>query len=60
MACFIMTGEIIGGEHMAELVQNRLFLQVIILPGTSASQNFPQISREFTRFFLSQVHLPAL
>ena len=25
MACFIMTGEIMGGENMAELVQNRNF-----------------------------------
>ena len=40
MACFIMTGEIMGGENMAELVQNRQFFPVIIvLPVTSAPQN---------------------
>ena len=40
MACFIMTGEIMGGENMAKLVQNRQFFPVIILPVTSASHNF--------------------
>ena len=40
MACFIMTGEIMDGENLAELVQNRQFFLVIILPVTSASQNF--------------------
>ena len=40
MACFIMTGEIMGGENMAELVQNRQFFPVIILPVTPASKNF--------------------
>ena len=35
-----MTGEIMGGENMAELVQNRQFFPVIILPATSASKNF--------------------
>ena len=60
MACFIMTGKIMGGEKMAELVQNRQFFPVIILPVTSAPQNFSLISKEFTRFFLSQVCLPAL
>ena len=40
MACFIMFGEIMGGENMAELVQNHQFFPVIILPVTSASQNF--------------------
>ena len=43
MACFIMTGDcgsIMGGENRAELVQNRSFFPVIILPVTSASQNF--------------------
>ena len=59
-ACFIMTGEIMGGENMAELVQNRPFFPVIILPVTSASQIFSLISKEFTSFFLSQMHLPAL
>ena len=49
-----------GGENVAVLVQNRQFFTVIILPVTSASQNFSLISREFTRFFLSQKHLPAL
>ena len=38
MACFIMAGEIMGWENMAELVQNRQFLPVIILPATAASQ----------------------
>ena len=60
MACFIMTGEIMGGENMAELVQNRQFFPVIILPVTSASKIFPQISKELNRFFLSQMNLPAL
>ena len=59
MARFIMPGEIMGGGNMAELVQNRQFFPVIILPVTSASQIFFYISREFTRFFLSQMHLPA-
>ena len=40
MACFIMTGEIMGGENMVELVQNRQFSPVIILPVNSASQFF--------------------
>ena len=40
MACFIMTGDIMGGENMAESVQNRQFFPVITLPVTSASQNF--------------------
>ena len=40
MACFIITGEIMGGENMAKLVQNRQFFPVIILPVTSASQDF--------------------
>ena len=43
MACFIMTGEIMGGENMAELVQNRQLFPVIILPVISASQNFLRI-----------------
>ena len=34
MACFIMTGEIMGGGNMAELVQNRQ-----CFPATSAPQN---------------------
>ena len=45
MACFIMAGKIMGGENMAELVQNRQFFSV-----TSASQTFFLISREFIRF----------
>ena len=45
MACFIMTGEIMDGENIAELVQNRQFFPVIILPVTSASQHFSSISR---------------
>ena len=32
--------EIMGGENMAKLVQNRQFFPVIILPVTSASYNF--------------------
>ena len=32
----------------------------IILSLTSGSQNFCRILRQFTRFFLSQMHLPAL
>ena len=32
MACFIMTGELWAGKNMAELVQNRQFFPVIILP----------------------------
>ena len=43
MACFIMTGEIMDGENMAELVQNRQFFPVIILPVTSASQKILNI-----------------
>ena len=39
MTCFIMTGEIMGGETVAELVQNRQFFPVTILPVTSDSQN---------------------
>ena len=35
-----MTGEIIGGENMAELFQNFQYFPVIILLVTSASQNF--------------------
>ena len=45
MACFILTGEIMDGENMAELVQNRQVFSVIILPVTSASRNFSLISR---------------
>ena len=37
-----------------------IFLPVIILPVISASQNVSYISREFTRFLLSQMHLSAL
>ena len=59
MACFIMTGEIMGGENIADLGQNRQFFRVIVLPVTSALQILKK-SREFTRFFLSQMHLPAL
>ena len=32
----ILTREIMGGENVAEIVQNRQFLPVIILPVTSA------------------------
>ena len=40
MVSFIMTGKIMGGENMVELVQNRQFFPVIILTVTSASQIF--------------------
>ena len=50
MACLIMAGELYARKNMAELVKNRLFFPVIILPVTSASQNVSLISREFTRF----------
>ena len=45
ITCFITTGEIMGGENenMAELVQNHQLFPVIILPVTSASQNFSSI-----------------
>ena len=39
MACFIMTGKIMGGENMAKLVKNRQIFQTTIVPVTSASQN---------------------
>ena len=43
MACFIITGEIMGRENMADLFQNyHQFFPVIILPVTSVSQNFPK------------------
>ena len=40
MVCFVMTGEVMGGKNMAELVQNRQLFPVMILPVTSNSQNF--------------------
>ena len=60
MACFIMTGEIMGGEKYGGISPKPPIFLAIILPVTSASQEFSSISREFTRFFLSQMHLPAL
>ena len=65
MACFIMTGEIMGGEIMGgKIWRNKSktanFFPVIISLVISASQNVSYISREFTRFLLSQMHLPAL
>ena len=45
MACFIMMGEIMDEENMAELVQNRQLFPVIILPVTYASQVCSLISR---------------
>ena len=35
-----MSGEIMGGKNMAELVQNRQFFLVITLLVTSTSQKF--------------------
>ena len=40
MACFFLNGEIMDGENMAKLVQNRQFFPVIILPAASPSKNF--------------------
>ena len=54
MACFIMAGEIMRGENMAELVQNRQFFPVIILPVTAASQFFfPKFQENLLVFAIS-------
>ena len=54
MACFIMAGEIMGGENVAELVQNRQFSLVIILPVTAASQFFFLNFKRIYSFLLFQ------
>ena len=43
MACFIMTGEIMGGEKYGGISPKPPLFPVIILPLTSASQNFKRI-----------------
>ena len=43
MACFIMTGEIIGGGKYGGISPKPPIFPVIILPVTSASQNFSLI-----------------
>ena len=41
MTCFIMAGEIMGGEKYGGISPKLPIFSVIILPVTSASQNFP-------------------
>ena len=62
MTCFfiIMAEEIMGGEKYGGISPKPPIFPGHNLPVTYASQNFSKISREFTRFFMSQMHLPAL
>ena len=53
MAYFIMTGEIMGGENVADIVQNRQFFPVIILPVTLLHKIFPKFQENLLVSFCS-------
>ena len=50
MTCFYHDWEIMGGENMAELVQNRQFFPVIIVPDFCSAKSFLNFKRIYLFF----------